>query len=242
MIVGDKEDFVDTPTELIQSNVFYVNKSFLVHHSRYFRILLDSSPPRDVVRLQLPKGRNHEMFAYWLDTLYQNEANLDKPTGRRPLDEIRALFAFASFLGSSSFKNLIIDAVQSDEDLNVWTPLDVIDCHGKDAATDLFDDYVLESVAYKILKHGWMKTGSDHVWDCFINGDGTDDEDDDGANEPDRASCFMRLAARVDKLREAEVKGKLMDPNEREDCKWHEHDTPESRRQCHRFDPEADDN
>ncbi|KIW40559.1 uncharacterized protein PV06_07745 [Exophiala oligosperma] len=231
VIVGDEGDFVKTPTDLIQSNVFYVNKSFLVHHSRYFKILLDTAPPRDVVRLQPPKGCDAEMFGCWLDALYQGKVDLSEDTAGGGLPELRGTYAFANFLGSSTFKNLIVDAVQSEWALDDWAPPDLFVATCDDPATDLLDDYVLECVAYKILKQGWTKDGSEEDWDYVVADESTEND-----HVPDRSTSFLRLVQRVDRLREEEVRGRLMDPTKRVDCRWHEHATMESRRQCHRFD------
>ncbi|KIW19291.1 hypothetical protein PV08_03585 [Exophiala spinifera] len=241
VIVGDDEDFVDTAEGRIQPNVFYVHKSFLVHHSRYFRTLLDSALPHDitVIRLQLPEGCDYEMFASWLTVLYADEGTLNDLSRSEELGEIRSLFAIASFLESSSSKNLLLDAIQR-RNPRRWTLVDLQACREDELANELLYDYVLECVAYSIVvpkmdPDEW----SDHIdvyifTSTFYHGFYPGHEYGDSDYRSHSRDCWEDVVHRIGELREDKYKDKLKNPGKRKDCKWHEH-TDQDRIECPRY-------
>lgn len=238
VVVGKWDEYADTDSGLVQLNVFYINKSFLIQHSRYFAILLDTAPPRDVVRLQIPNNDNHatcsgdkeeyQVFADWLDAMYRSE------DGGSKLDvweysDVNQRMEFADFVGSTKYKNFVMDSIQR-LPIETWGvgELDSLDLVRESA--DLYVDYALECLAYRVVTKGWTNftgaDGSDDIrgWKAFLE------------QQSDTFGILNKLLVRIDELNETKDAGKLVDPTARKDCKWHEH-TEEDREKCPRYHP-----
>ncbi|KAK5238425.1 hypothetical protein LTR47_000168 [Exophiala xenobiotica] len=233
VIVGQRDGYVDTVSGLIQLNAFYINRSFVIQHSRFFRILLDTAPPRDIVRLQIPNHASfsgdkeeYEVFADWLDALYGLEEGGSKLDVWSLLD-VEQRMQFADFVGSSKYKNLVMDSIQQ-HSIEKWDLIELLRLDDAEESEDLYVDYALECLAYNIVKKGWA---------TFTNFDRIEERDNWKLFMQQQSYTFRslrKLLLRVDELNEAKDAGKLIDPTARKDCKWHEH-TDEDRKECPRY-------
>lgn len=226
VIVGNEEMFETKPGEAgpVAVNVFHVNKSFLIQHSKYFAILLDTAPPREVIRLQ---AKDPVIVEDWLNVLYRDE-RVDGKLFLRGTDQarVRDYLDFADLVGSHRFKNWVMDEVQAYE---LFGPsLEMLrSLRTSNASMSKMTDFVVECVAHKIVSDGWAAfTCSDrdkkgNAWNDFVG---------DKANIP----LLNRLILKVDDLLELQRQGKCVCPYDREDCKWHEHPDEQDEKACRR--------
>ncbi|KAJ9502741.1 hypothetical protein LTR99_009357 [Exophiala xenobiotica] len=235
VIVGQWDEYADTDSGLVQLNVFYINKSFLVQHSRFFAILLDTAPPRDIVRLQIPNNdrlcddkEEYEVFADWLDAMYRWEEGGSKLDVREYWD-INQRLEFADFVGSPKYKNMVMDSIQQHPS-NEWSVRELDSLTLLVGSADLYVDYAIECLAYRIVTEGWTvfaqadRVEDNNEWQEFLRHE----------SEQFELGSLKKLLVRVDELNEAKDAGKLIDPTARKDCKWHEH-TNEEREKCPRY-------
>lgn len=226
VIVGDEEIFETKPGEAgpVAVNVFHVNKSFLVQHSKYFAILLDTAPQREVIRLPV---KETEIVEDWLNVLYRDEL-VDGMPYLRGADQarVREYLDFADLVGSHQFKNWVMDQVQA---YGLFGPsLEMLSSlRTSNASMSKMADFMVECVAHKIVSDGWAAfTRSDrdrkgNAWNDFIR---------NKANIP----LVNRLLLKEDELLELQRQGKCICPYDREDCKWHEHPDEDDEKACPR--------
>lgn len=225
IIIGSEEQYDNSGanTEL-PINAFHVNESLLTQNSRFFAILLNSSPTRTVV--YIPK-LDLEATEIWLNYLFRGEIATD---GFK-LDNLQHLakcFEFANFVGSPDFYNQIMDSIQTQgvDGLGL-EHLGDIDPEGWGDRVLRFQDYVIECLAYRVVSRGW---------DDFLDSQGVDKHVKDISAlshtgvEP---KVLNALSKKVARMMQDKKQGKLVNPSERKDCKWHEH-KPTDKMKCPR--------
>ncbi|KAL2432588.1 hypothetical protein ABEF95_013826 [Exophiala dermatitidis] len=243
------------------SNVFYINRDFLIENSRYFAIVLDTAntsvtnPPRTIV---YPPQTDVEMFTLWLDSVLRGEADktvfsIDNP------DHLYKCFEFADSLGSYQFRNQVMDAIQpyGPDKIDLKYYVSLLEKYGKTKSMHLFKEYALECLGYRITSRGWADVvpkdaaagaagaaggANDAVSIAFV-GAGAD-----GWTGPGPApivptsihpSLLSVIFAKIEEITRKEKENRLDDlrgrsyfpPDERKDCTWHEH-TDKDRVKC----------
>ncbi|OAL38938.1 hypothetical protein AYO20_01689 [Fonsecaea nubica] len=224
VIAGEDEIYGEEDAD-VPLNVFHVSKSLLLENSKYFAIILDSSPDRTTVRLPTS---DHDVLADWLDLIYQG--GLTK-SGNHPqplaFKDVQRYFKFADLVGSEKLRNTIMDSMQ-DVPLGHWD-LKSLCTLDAEYSSDLgvLQDYVLDCLAYKIVVGGWAEfTGSDRdspgsTWRDFVS-------------ETANTGLLNQLLLRVDKLNEEKNHHHLVAPMAQRDCKWHEHVSDDTKAKCPR--------
>ncbi|KIW86821.1 uncharacterized protein Z519_12607 [Cladophialophora bantiana CBS 173.52] len=224
VIAGEDEIFGEEDPD-VPLNVFHVSKSLLLENSKYFAIILDSSPDRTTVRLPT---QDHDVLADWLDLIYQGALN--KSTSSKPLtfDDVERYFKFADLVGSEKLRNTVMDSMQ-DVPLDHWDlrSLWTLDAHYP-SLEDLCH-YILECLAYKIVMNGWADfTAADrncegNMWYDFVS-------------NMNNIELLNALLLKVDELSMLKDKNMLVAPTDRRDCKLHEHASDDTKAKCPRKD------
>ncbi|ETI19781.1 hypothetical protein G647_08794 [Cladophialophora carrionii CBS 160.54] len=231
VVAGENEVFGDDDPA-VPLNVFYVSKSLLIENSTYFNIILDSAPGRAVVFLP---EHDFLVVADWLDLLFHDRLDLlQKDT--LSFDTTEKYLVFADLVGSEKLKNVVVDTVQANvAQYSIYTLRDLQDNHP--SLTVCFD-IILEHLAYVVVTEGWAQfmnqthsqteTGSDQdhgsgrsAWNDFIA-------------DKDNLAIVNKLLLKVDALNGEKAQNTLVSPAEREDCKWHEHLSEETKANCPR--------
>ncbi|OAP64320.1 hypothetical protein AYL99_00292 [Fonsecaea erecta] len=223
VIAGEDEIFGEESPDL-PINVFHVSKSLLLENSKYFAIILDSSPDRTTVRLPT---NDYDVLADWLDLIYQGA--LTKSGSSEPLtfDDVQRYFKFADLVGSEKLRNTIMDSMQ-DVPMHHWDLNSFWLLNAKySSSLGGLCDYVLECLAYKVVVGGWAEfTGRDRddeesTWATFVS-------------EATNLELLNRLLLKVDQLNQEKDHNRLVAPATRKDCKWHEHAGDDTKAKCPR--------
>ncbi|EXJ87420.1 hypothetical protein A1O3_04380, partial [Capronia epimyces CBS 606.96] len=196
-----------------------------------------------------------------LRSLARHSPHLYLPTSDFDMNNFSRLdqcFQFADLVGSNRFQNHVMDAIQGQGTASASASVvNTGSRSGSGSGMDLFRDYVLECVAYRIVTRGWVEfmqdgggggVGGDGVGDGGDVGGGVsggvDVDDDDGVggsgvhtdtNTAVKVSLLSALSAKVDQVNGEKEKERglgLISPSERRDCKWHQHHTEGERRMC----------
>ncbi|OCT49874.1 hypothetical protein CLCR_07375 [Cladophialophora carrionii] len=235
IVAGENEVFGDDDPA-VPLNVFYVSKSLVIENSSYFNIILDSAPGRAVVFLP---EHDYLVVADWLDLLFHDRFDL-LHEGALSFDTTEKYLVFADLVGSEKLKNVVLDTVQANvARYSIDTLRDLQDNHP--SLTVCFD-IILEYLAYVVVTEGWAQfmdqthsqteTGSDQdhgsgrgrgrsAWNDFIAA-------------KDNLGIVNKLLLKVDALNREKAQNTLVSPAEREDCKWHEHLSEETKAKCPR--------
>jgi hypothetical protein len=222
IVAGENEVFGDEEADA-PLNVFYVSKSLLLENSVYFNIILDSAPGRAVVFLP---EHDYLVVADWLDLIFHDRLDFLHEDSLS-FDDLQKYLTFADLVGSEKLKNAVIDIMQANvAHHSIYALRDLQDNH---PSLGVCFDMILEYQAYIVVTEGWARfmarTGSDQeqgrCWDAFIA-------------DKDNLGIVNNLLLKVDDLNREYAQKILICPTERDDCKWHDHATDETKAKCPR--------
>jgi hypothetical protein len=239
-------------------NAFHVNRSFLIENSCYFAALLDdTSPPRrDTILLQA----DFEIFADWLDVLYQGDAaaggilttkvvrsegrnkgegsvvgsasKRDYEHGYKELLWAQKYSRFADLVGSPRFKNAVVDSMQ-EKSIHKYNLASL-------RSLELMDDHSVDGTASRYVDYVLECVAYQIVtqgWGQFILTEVEKKQWAGFITDEWNVEIFHRLLLKVDEVNRAKDQNELISPTARRDCKWHQH-TDKDRKQCARYRPE----
>ena len=173
------------------------------------------------------------MVADWLDLLYtgtlSSHNNDDDNDNKRILtaEDVQKYFKFADLVGSEKLKNTVMDAMQ-ELPLSHWGLEWPVALERLGLYNSPLMNYIFECLAYRMVLRGWKRFANARPaaanrihWFEFIS-------------DTNNRDHLWRLLGKLDGMNFRKDGCALVAPDERRDCKWHEHLTKESKERCYR--------